>query len=113
MSSVSTVRNGGAIGAGRDRALGSELRRGGDGIGTREVAEDLIDLAGDLRDRSAHGVGAIAVLDMHDAAHARQLVGDEEGAAADRDGRTSPASVFMRSTLSSTMRAASASTRLA
>ena len=49
--------------------------------------EDLVALAGDLGDRRADGVGAVAVLDMDHLGHARQLVRDQERAAADGDQR--------------------------
>ena len=61
MSSISTVCEAGAVGAGRDRAF-YRLRFGrGDRLLAGEVAIDLVGFAADLGDRGADRVGAIAV----------------------------------------------------
>src|SRR4051812_5889638 len=71
------------VGAGLDRLLFAERARGGDRLAARHALEHLVDLAADLRDRRADRIGAAAMLDPDHPGDAGELVGDQEGAAAD------------------------------
>ena len=83
---------------------------GGDGVAAAQILEDLVELARHLGDRGAHGVGAVAVLDMDDLGDAGSFSGIRNAPPPTAISGTSPASVFMRSIASSAMRAASAKT---
>jgi len=99
-----------STGTGLGRPQVGQFPCGGDRLGARLALEHLVDLAADLGDRRADRVGAAAVLDPHDARDACSVSGTRKAPPPTAISVTSPASIFIRSTCSSTISVARAST---